>query len=1206
MENQDLESLRSRARELLPQAEALIVRSPLTPRPPTADTRTDTDTSTTLADDAAHFDQTLDALAEIEAALSSAADQDLTLLGEVQVALGSLYATRYIKARGTDADRAEGIRLLRAARAAGSARTEVEPNPTMLLATLLLNATPPNGAQSLGDLRTLILLGSQVATGGPHAQDLREARSLVGEVLSARADDPQVAPLALLVNGIDQLFALPLLARDGYGDSIAQLHTIIGNLSSIVPEHIADQMNSLMSLAEPLAAVPEPEQSRPITPAPSPGPADDEPLIDSLIMLLETTAPGTVPEAELADLIDRLERAGAAGDSRSAALAALARLVLATRTGDPVDLDRTVHAFQELTAGPRTSEDSSWLARSVFPAALAMAAMTSGNRQDAERAAEQLDLVWPSPTSDGRTPAEHAPGLTALRTGRVLLRAHLGAARAWEAEDAEALDQLVSELTDIVEASDTAGEWRCMLRYQLAVTKLYSAALREHDGLLREALADLHTALETSTPLPFVRPLLEATWPAALALSSLLERQPAQLAEAVSRARASLAQRPVASDQHTYTRLGIALALKAQWALLDEPAKSAALREAIDELEQARAMLTEHSGTGVAGRVLWELAQARRLSGTPNPDHDGDAVTLALESMHLVADDVLLQFGAEHGLQAARAAAGRGLRAASWALAQDRVQDAVQCLETGRALVLRACAASRSVPDRLRTAGAPDLADQWERAFSVERGEPSLPAHEIMRTLVMGDDMRVPSELRRRALSVLRAADENPPHSALPPHAAWTQSGIPDLRELMDTVGEAGLDALVYIIPSDDGDDGRALIIRGDGAVRNVILPALSPTGRLPFDAYMESCAQRSKLLRGAAEKRDIAAGQPWAGDLERLCTWAGPIIGTVLSNLPVEPTLDNPARVVLVPCGTLGVVPWAAARLPSSPAGNRTRPVHACDLLVMSYAASGGQLVHSLHRDRAQYDANPVLVVDPSRTLRFAGNEAAAIRRAFLPGARILGFAEDLPCEAPGTPQEVLAAFSGDGDGLPASMLQITAHGTASTRPTTSRLLLADPTADPATAVPPDGVGAMHLTVERVLAAPPFEGPSAAGPLVVLDCCDTDLSDRDHDEAMTLTSAFVAQGAADAVGSRWSIDDWSAAVCMVAFHHYLATANLAPPDALRAAQLWMLGPERERIPALEDDLLRRGRHPLDAISAWGAFIHQGNPRPRRGEQEAA
>ncbi|WP_262412312.1 CHAT domain-containing protein, partial [Streptomyces fungicidicus] len=64
---------------------------------------------------------------------------------------------------------------------------------------------------------------------------------------------------------------------------------------------------------------------------------------------------------------------------------------------------------------------------------------------------------------------------------------------------------------------------------------------------------------------------------------------------------------------------------------------------------------------------------------------------------------------------------------------------------------------------------------------------------------------------------------------------------------------------------------------------------------------------------------------------------------------------------------------------------------------------------------------------------------------------------------------------------------------------------------------------------LERYLAAP-GRAPGTAGPLVVLSACETDLSTGDHDEALTLSTALVARGAADVVGSRWAVDDCATA----------------------------------------------------------------------------
>lgn len=142
------------------------------------------------------------------------------------------------------------------------------------------------------------------------------------------------------------------------------------------------------------------------------------------------------------------------------------------------------------------------------------------------------------------------------------------------------------------------------------------------------------------------------------------------------------------------------------------------------------------------------------------------------------------------------------------------------------------------------------------------------------------------------------------------------------------------------------------------------------------------------------------------------------------------------------------------------------------------------------------------------------------------------------------------------------------------------------------------DGTPA-RLTVSRLLDREEQEN-TEDGPLVVLSACQTDLSKRDHDEALTLTTAFIAAGARDVVGSRWLAEDSGSALLMAVFHHYLAVDGLSPVDALRAAQMWMLDPHRENPGSLRGELLRESeeRQGLERTALWAAFIHQGHPGP--------
>ncbi|WP_407703434.1 CHAT domain-containing protein [Streptomyces triticirhizae] len=187
-----------------------------------------------------------------------------------------------------------------------------------------------------------------------------------------------------------------------------------------------------------------------------------------------------------------------------------------------------------------------------------------------------------------------------------------------------------------------------------------------------------------------------------------------------------------------------------------------------------------------------------------------------------------------------------------------------------------------------------------------------------------------------------------------------------------------------------------------------------------------------------------------------------------------------------------------------------------------------------------------------------------------------------------------LLAALPGGAN--PAQLIHLACHALAAPRPTASALRLAQPPG-----APPD---AGRLTVSEILdavAGGPADAPGEAdaGPLVVLSACETDLSTRRHDEALTLATALVACGAADVVGSRWAVVDGATAVLMAVFHHHLTASGRAPPDALRAAQLWMLDPHREPPPTLPGPLRREaGRPDPHHPHLWAAFTHQGNPRP--------
>ena len=74
---------------------------------------------------------------------------------------------------------------------------------------------------------------------------------------------------------------------------------------------------------------------------------------------------------------------------------------------------------------------------------------------------------------------------------------------------------------------------------------------------------------------------------------------------------------------------------------------------------------------------------------------------------------------------------------------------------------------------------------------------------------------------------------------------------------------------------------------------------------------------------------------------------------------------------------------------------------------------------------------------------------------------------------------------------------------------------------------------------------------------LVVLSACDTALGKEIRGEGLVgLTQAFFIAGARRVVVSQWSVHDAATAELMTRFYRHLLDEGLAPPEALRRAQL--------------------------------------------------
>jgi len=103
------------------------------------------------------------------------------------------------------------------------------------------------------------------------------------------------------------------------------------------------------------------------------------------------------------------------------------------------------------------------------------------------------------------------------------------------------------------------------------------------------------------------------------------------------------------------------------------------------------------------------------------------------------------------------------------------------------------------------------------------------------------------------------------------------------------------------------------------------------------------------------------------------------------------------------------------------------------------------------------------------------------------------------------------------------------------------------------------DGNDNGFLSVKDVLNLPPLKSR-----LVVLSACQTGLGKLVRGEGMVgLTRAFMYAGTPTVLVSLWSVSDVSTATLMGEFYRNLVKEKLSKTDALRKAQLSLLGNEK-------------------------------------------
>jgi len=396
----------------------------------------------------------------------------------------------------------------------------------------------------------------------------------------------------------------------------------------------------------------------------------------------------------------------------------------------------------------------------------------------------------------------------------------------------------------------------------------------------------------------------------------------------------------------------------------------------------------------------------------------------------------------------------------------------------------------------------------------------------------------------------------------------------PRLAEL--TRGLPAGHMIAYPVTSPWGSVWLLLRHDSDGSAATSVVPLSTLTSGTVVDGltrgYRPGAASSTSYLTD-----QVAGG---AGLDEEIAYVAAALGSKLMEPLATELRNAECKSVCIVPMGVLGMVPLHALAW-------KRDGISRCllDDVEVTYAPSAHVRDICQSRTEARHGITSLVAVgNPlphSRPLRGAAYEAEAVA-AIVP---ILQQKHDVLINTHATTEAILSK-------LPkASHVHLACHARAAGHPFGFD-------------------GALSLAHDLDLSATEIRDIDLSGArLIVASACETGRLPRaaeSTDEALTLSSVFLAAGAAGVVASLWKVDDYSTTLLMLRFYENLAATPERPARALRAAQLWLrdLSPEEEasyvtRHPELrvEHEEWRQtvnGRRGFQAPSTWAAFVFNG------------
>jgi CHAT domain-containing protein len=539
---------------------------------------------------------------------------------------------------------------------------------------------------------------------------------------------------------------------------------------------------------------------------------------------------------------------------------------------------------------------------------------------------------------------------------------------------------------------------------------------------------------------------------------------------------------------------------------------------------------------GIHQSPEWALASARAWASWATSRHAwveaAEAYDHGLRAMSQLFRTQLTRSSKETWLADTR---GLPSRAAYAKAKAGDARAAVEAAEAARALLLsEALERDRADLERLLAGGHADLAERYQTGAS-RLEQLTGPAWRSVRSPGPGRDSRAASrtDRLRQAQAALDSAIAD--IRAVPGYETFLSSPT-----FADIVADAGDAPLVYVGAAEVG--GLALVVRPDGRADPVWLPELTE------EALAEHVAEyRTSYEAYATSARSPADRAPWYAAIDAVTGW----LGTAVMS-PILRRLRGSSTATFVPSGLLGVLPLHAAWVTSSRVGGRR---YALDALAVAYTANARAL-GSARRLATTIGGEHLVAVDEPTLgrgprfprLPFSAVEVGVARSAFPDNAVFAG--------AAAIKADVVEAMDR------ADYLHLSCHGRADpSDPMESALAMA---------------GGVPLTLRDIVDRP------LHARLVILSACETAIpGEALPDEVVGFTSGFAEAGSAAALATLWSVPSLGTALLMTRFYEAWRVECLAPPEALRIAQIWLRDTTNGEKARHLEGLLPSSGHPL-------------------------